>query len=426
MNHSQSHDLFFEYYIYANAVTSAVECSEYETDQEIDQERLTRAVELALKRYPVFSLTPLIRKNGKLGSVPGQGKLPVDQCMDEHVALGSEDTNGYLFRVSFQENRIMFNTGHSLSDGRGMIAFEHEILENYFSGKKKNETEALPEEYESLETFLNRVPYTEDMTQVSAGAADLLSDHDLLYDDRCKKYEFSWETANMKELLKKYNASPSTLLMAALSDVVRENHDTDGDCMKVIMTADLRPDAGGFRQRNFCTSMQVDDFRCAHAGRKEKIAEIKTQILNRRSLNLQAAGFRKILDFMEFLRSTDLRQIERVNELRKIAAAAGKGQATAAYAGLGRVMLPKHASEHILSCDTRPVNTDYFPFLLYRNNEEVSALQIIQNGEEDLFARHMHRKLASYGFHLSEIRSSYHQNDTVDVTRFAREQKGNP
>ena len=95
----------------------------------VDHAVLSRAVEIAMTRYPYFSVTP--EKDGN-NIILAFNSRPVPVFDYNRCAvLGSEECNGHLLFFACEENRIFLNASHYIADGMGIDPLLKTVLYLY-------------------------------------------------------------------------------------------------------------------------------------------------------------------------------------------------------------------------------------------------------------------------------------------------------
>lgn len=104
---------------------------EAEIDETVDRELLSRAVNGAVKRFPTFKVR--LRK-GYNWHYLEENEKEVLVFEDDGKLLrpiNPFETNDYLFRLSYRENRIAMEIFHGLSDGTGAMTFLKAVVQKY-------------------------------------------------------------------------------------------------------------------------------------------------------------------------------------------------------------------------------------------------------------------------------------------------------
>ncbi|MCR5101782.1 MAG: hypothetical protein K6B41_10550, partial [Butyrivibrio sp.] len=123
-------DLFF-YYFAAGEKTTFNELMTFKLDSVVNGNALKYAVTKALGEFDGFSVR-LKRHENNLYYEHNDAPAPVYKEDGRTAYFGSKDMNGYLFRVTYDENKVMFHVFHGLSDGRGVNTFAFRILDIYY------------------------------------------------------------------------------------------------------------------------------------------------------------------------------------------------------------------------------------------------------------------------------------------------------
>lgn len=104
---------------------------EAELDEPVSSELLSRAVNEAIDRFPTFKVR---LKKGYNWHYLEENEKEVLVFPDDDKLLSPinpEETNDYLFRTSYQDNRIILEVFHGLCDGTGASIFLRGIVQKY-------------------------------------------------------------------------------------------------------------------------------------------------------------------------------------------------------------------------------------------------------------------------------------------------------
>ena len=105
----------------------------------VDHAVLLDAVNLAIKRYPYFSVCPCKNMNN-IQLQFNESPVPVfddGRC----VVLGTKESNGHLLAFGCEGKRIILHASHYIADGMGISPLLMSVLYLYVS--KKHGTEGL-------------------------------------------------------------------------------------------------------------------------------------------------------------------------------------------------------------------------------------------------------------------------------------------
>ena len=105
--------------------------------ENIDKEKLEKAVEMALIRYKTFKVK--MKKGFFWYYLEENLKKPIirEEIYYPCKKIYSSYNNGYLFSVTYFEKKINIDIFHSLTDGNGGLIFFREIVYNYLEIKYK-------------------------------------------------------------------------------------------------------------------------------------------------------------------------------------------------------------------------------------------------------------------------------------------------
>lgn len=113
------------------------------------------AAEKAFRRFPYFARTVAVNKEGAYVFEPCT--KPITVTPDDHIVrLGTEETNGLLFAITYEDNNIYFSFAHNFCGACGMMRWLKATLWQYLTdmghdiddtGIMTADTPMIPEEY---------------------------------------------------------------------------------------------------------------------------------------------------------------------------------------------------------------------------------------------------------------------------------------
>lgn len=98
----------------------------------IDADVLQEALNALMRHTDYFNLK-LICEEERFSLIPNDA--PCEVCFGNEIRRIPEDTNGYLFYVSYTEHTVYFTYWHFLTDGRGGTRFLNELIKEYCNRK---------------------------------------------------------------------------------------------------------------------------------------------------------------------------------------------------------------------------------------------------------------------------------------------------
>ncbi|MBQ9896519.1 MAG: hypothetical protein IJM40_04300 [Synergistaceae bacterium] len=100
----------------------------------IDPQILKQALNIALKRNGAFRPEIFIDAKGEVIYQDNTREADVYKYEpDDTKFFGTDDMNGYLFRVLYDRNKLIISMYHAVSDGRGLLDFVRTLLYYYLN-----------------------------------------------------------------------------------------------------------------------------------------------------------------------------------------------------------------------------------------------------------------------------------------------------
>ena len=344
-------DFYYKYYIYASGVKSAVETFRFVLESDIDEEKLRDAVEKLIKKNPSLSLKPYITKKGRLNARADTVGVPVYREDGAERFLGGKDTYGYLFCVSFKENRLFLRIGHSLSDGRGMLLICQMLLYYYLEnqyGSIDDEGLLFDSYSQSYDTLLRPLDYYSDAfigETVSSNRPETVlnisGDREYLTTSKNKCIVMKTDLALMKETVKNFGTTPAVFISALLFEAVHNHLPSECGNVNLLLPVDLRAMLNSKSILNFCSSMQIDDRELTQCSFNKKIAGIKAQLTEKKERDYQLGSFKALTALSKLFDAFDLNDAKAYNEQRIRNSYAGKDRCTLLFTNIGKIHFPK-------------------------------------------------------------------------------------
>ena len=185
--------------------------------EKVDVERLYQAVRHALKDHPLFGCTIVHDKRFYLEEQDKEFRFyHVDE--ENRPLTYGDATNGYLWQICYDDDQVIFEWCHAISDGRGGYEFFASILAHYFHVDRPVEQNfAL-----GLESFYDKKEKGIPQKKQAKG----FRTKDMPYMKRGYKTDCHILKVPMQEVLavsKKYESSPAAVLTPLFSMAMRKN-----------------------------------------------------------------------------------------------------------------------------------------------------------------------------------------------------------
>ena len=110
-------------------------------DEPADAELLALAAQEATRRFPYFAVSLGLDAKGNYTLLPNPRPMPVLPEQDRRLLLGSEETNGHLFAITWRGDTVYFNWTHSICGAFGVLRWAKTTLYQYLT-KRYGEIEA--------------------------------------------------------------------------------------------------------------------------------------------------------------------------------------------------------------------------------------------------------------------------------------------
>ncbi|MBQ3841094.1 MAG: hypothetical protein II820_00215 [Ruminiclostridium sp.] len=196
---------------------------------------LRKAADLAIKRYPYFSVK-LVRRGEEYVMIHNDAPLPVTPG-GRAIPLGGPESNGHLFALAYDNKRLYIDTSHFVTDGNGKFPFIKTLLYCYLNiihpdAKFETSDIAMPEsgvpDYES-----DDYPFPEKPVHTKPLGSDRRAENVLMLDDQPKGYESidKWTCfrvhVSQKDMMKyasSVDGSPATFIATIMYRAISDLH----------------------------------------------------------------------------------------------------------------------------------------------------------------------------------------------------------
>lgn len=231
-------------YFFNRKKKSAVFRQGAELTEEVDRDCLRRAAMRSIRYFPKFKTRPVITPDGKVFLEENHNELPIFPEDGTIRKLGTDETAGFLFRVSCVGQKIYFSCSHALTDGRGGFQFLFCLLYEYFreKGIVPAEAEPLVSEEELASPYLTAVPADCGISLPEAGELDTAGDRifhipealTLEETEFSKKYEICMEKNTLLRRTKETGTTPLTFLFATMAQSISELYEVEGSIVAAV------------------------------------------------------------------------------------------------------------------------------------------------------------------------------------------------
>ncbi|MBE5902238.1 MAG: hypothetical protein E7280_10080 [Lachnospiraceae bacterium] len=233
----------------------------------LDEKILEKALDKAVSCFPLFGMKPVIGRDGYL--YLKENHLPCKLYARNQGVwhLGSEETNGYLFRVICDGTFVSVRAHHSLGDGRTIIAFTMTLIYYYLqlSGVQvESEGKIYTEEDRNDPTLL--ASFLKD-----AGTVEIGEPHDVYIpqnvfvcpDDSCQddrkplQYRIRWKNQELLERVHALQVKATAFLAAVVDSALLEMFEIADQHIVTGIPVDMRSRMKKKSQRNYIGNIRL-------------------------------------------------------------------------------------------------------------------------------------------------------------------------
>lgn len=259
-------------------------------DSMIDEALLTEAAQEAICRFPYFSVKAGLDEGQNYVLHHNDKPVVVIPEKDERLTLGSEETNGHLFAITYRDNCVWFNFSHALCGATGGLFWVKTTLYQYMT--KKYEPVEPPKDIKLPGTPVTdgelffpdaeKLPDDEPISRYTGGDSNLQLGRFLKYllnpfarDNYY--YQIEIPTRDFMDYAARIDGSPNTILTAIMFKVCsRLFKEKKGSFLSGRIAADYREDIGA--------ELSYRDFvRFAHVRYEWSMKDESIQKLNMRA-----------------------------------------------------------------------------------------------------------------------------------------------
>lgn len=321
----------------------------------VEGKLLQQAADKALERFPQMAVGVAQNKNHYF-FIPIDLSAPVFADTKTIRTMGTDDTNAYLFCITYEGDTIHADWFHAIADGLGFLTFFKTILYYYLklSGVsiendgsiRDHETQFHAGEAEDA-VFTLAEDGREEYPRFPAFRVPGLSTHG---DPEDTIVQIRLPFEKLRGVVKEYQASPVTFICPLFSAAIYEKHCADKEYVTPIIAAipvNMRPYYPSETTRNFIS--------CAGIPYDKKMSELSfEQILNieKGLLDFQTQAHelahdakKNAIETLELLDS-ELSTEEKCAIMGK-AIEQTSGQTTYIITNMGKIALPPQMEEHI-------------------------------------------------------------------------------
>ena len=371
---------------------------------EPDTGLLEQAVKEALVFFPRFGGRAFSTEDGKGVILERNDEAPPVSTDETPKALGTKETNHYLFRVVSTGNRLILTAFHALGDGLIYASFLIHIVYFYLksTGRKLNGDGYIltEEDMKRPDLFENVLDRLRDVEAVPADVKTVTGEN-VFYDPKDeelygKKEYYSmkllWDTGTFHALTKKLETTPLILVHVLLSECIRELNDVGDKIIETGFAVDLHGRLGSRSQCEYGVSIAIH-YPPEYEGLsfEEKLVRSKEEFDKR----LELPALKHELSIIEHESENVLQYLNLNNpdQIRAILKKKGRSGSSLFISNLGKSHLPEELKDDILSVFAHGSPTRYEGNYYMYNWKGKGALLYIGNSTDHTLMERFREKL---------------------------------
>lgn len=402
-----------QYYYFGSGVKSATASYIYKLDAKVDPGILEQATSDVVKRYHYFKLRPYLDEKGGLVFRENDVLPRVFPDDGEVMNLGTDDTDGYMFRVLYGDDYIRVMAFHGMADGRGINAFGLSIVYQYLTlcgitidPEGMIITPDTPVDPGETDDFISRCVETATALPESGSAVKYKCDrvfvtpeaHEYYGTGKSKKVKLTWKAGDLIDLCHKVNGTPVTVLCSLIGMAMHRIFSVGEDVIAPNVPVDLRPILGSTAQSNFTTNVTLP-YRKEYLDKTlpEQVAALKEMLGSQTRKEVLVSGMDGFAAFIEGIKRIPLGDEEALLAFHRKMAEGTKANTTYLMTNVGVFRVPSQMQPHILDFDGVAPNLEYSPVYALMTMGDSGRLIISQNSESVILPEEIVKILGEYG-----------------------------
>lgn len=395
----------------------------YTMKSEVNPDILRDALRLVLKRFHYLRQRPVVDDDGNLWLEQNDALPEVYPYGEKTVKLGTDESNGYLFRISCANSDICVSIFHGLADGRAMNNFALSLIRQYLilSGEKIDAEDMVitPESKEDpseRDDFFKKCLelYKECEGEVNIKAPEevfVIPGKRQYYDlnsSRC--FEISYKADEYKDACKAAGASALTFMQAVITEAICRMYDVSGKAVTFNVPVDLRGMALSRSQANFTTNISIQYREGEGNSFEEMIRVFEAQMDDRVKLKYLLANVKETEEGLKGLTAIPLNDRQKIEKLHDDLKVNTVGGSTMLLSNIGVIKMPKDLAEHIKGFRLVSVNLAYAPDFYMVTMGDTGRLFIGQNYEDTGLLECMIKVFSEHG-----VTAELKDNETISA-----------
>ncbi len=398
--------------------------------EDIEATLLSKAAATAIKAFPLFGLRPVIDSDGKLVMEEANEEIPIALDDGKTVCLGSDDTGGYLFRITYKDRCIKVVASHAIGDGRSIMSFSLTLLYYYLlnTGKEIDSQGMLYTAENSTDTTLTENLFDRiSSVEASEAMASQEPAENLFYAPEEKIYlgtpdskrlVLSWDQKRFMEIVKEEKTTPLIFIHDLMARTMYEYYSLEDKTITAFVPVDLRGMLSSNSQANFTfnVDLPIDD-KLLDMPSTERYARLKEMLNEAIKIQNIAAAVEavrpvyKTLDTMSFSGDVGLDNLFDIT----------KSTRSYLLSNIGLIKMPEDMKKYVVDAEIFFTTVEAAPVYTMLTFENRGMLVIGQNFSETGLLEALSNKLTHYGIENNLKDYGLIRLDELDINRFKHE-----
>ena len=417
------------FYFYSIKAKATVDSAKITLSVPIDPDVLCKAVQKAMERNPYFGHTPVLDERGRV--FLKENETPVAVYLDDgsYCDLGTEESNGYLFKVFYTQHSIRLEVFHVLTDGRGLDAFLKSIVYYYLtmSGHEIDTegmilTDEVPVDPTELISLTNAVPidFKPGVKYRAENVFVIPEDYTHIKTPFQKIIDITFPAAELIAVTKQYHTTPMPLLGVWMNQILRSLYDVGEQNIIASVPVDMREMNHSRALGNYCGSIAIESpAKWADASIEEQLGDLQAQLKAKATPEVLYEKLAELRRAENMIRQTPLDSKEAFEALLE-KSEEGEARNTYTLTNIGRMRFPKDIEELMTGYDMCGMYSGKGVVLGAYTFRETGHLLISQNFDSTAIAEQLCAKAKDSGIDASWQDMGLVRQDMVRPYRFQR------
>lgn len=423
-----------QYYYFGSGIKSATASYIYRLDAAVDADKLRQAVGEVVKRFHYFRLRPFLDDKGGLYFMENSIPPRVYEDDGSVKCLGTDETDGYMFRILYGKDHIRVMAFHGMADGRGINSFGLSVVYRYLElcGFEMDPEGMIT----TVDTSVDETE-TDDLvkrcTEAAAGVSGVgkyktekvfvtPEAHEYYGTDSSKKVLLSWKAKDLIDLCHRVDGTPVTVLSSLIGMAIHRIFPVGEDTVSPNVPVDLRPVLKSAAQSNFTTNITLPYLtEYVSMPLEVQVAELKKMLASQTDKSVLISGMEGVPGFLEGLKRVPLNDESALASFYGKMAEATMANTTYLLTNVGVFKVPTKMQPHILDFDGIAPNLEYSPVYALMTMGDSGRLIISQNSESVVLPEEIVKIMGENGVKVDLKDCGPVRTDSVMPYKFARE-----